>query len=103
MRTAKPVSANDLGLPPDSYIYSLRAAGQDALAALSSDDSIRTFGRGSLKLLPDGAIPNAHDSVTCLENWDPEGNVLVTCGRDGVAKFWDRRTRREVLRFENCR
>ncbi|KAK8238788.1 WD40-repeat-containing domain protein [Phyllosticta capitalensis] len=103
MRTAKPVSANDLGLPPDSYIYSLRAAGQDALAALSSDDSIRTFDRGSLKLLPDGVIQNAHASVTCLENWDDEGNVLATCGRDGVVRFWDRRTRREVLRFEHSK
>ncbi|KAK7510320.1 WD40-repeat-containing domain protein [Phyllosticta citriasiana] len=101
MRTAKLLATDDLGLPPDSYIYALRPVGSAALAVLSSDNSIRTFDRSSLKLLPDGLIQNAHDSVTCLENWDDEGNVLATSGRDGVVRFWDRRTRKAVMQFEN--
>ncbi|KAK7545035.1 WD domain protein [Phyllosticta citribraziliensis] len=101
MRTAKLLATGDLDLPPDSYIYDLRPAGNAALAALSSDNSIRTFDRSSLKLLPDGLIQNAHDSVTSLENWDDEGNVLATSGRDGVVRFWDRRTRKAVMQFVN--
>ncbi|KAF2140189.1 uncharacterized protein K452DRAFT_288955 [Aplosporella prunicola CBS 121167] len=90
MRTATPLTASNLSLPPDSYIYALSPAGSSALAALSSDDSVRWFDPASLQLLPDGVVKNAHRSVTCLKAWDE--HVLATAGRDGAVRLWDRRT-----------
>lgn len=98
MRAAKLVSESDLSLPKDSYIYALRQI-NTALAALSSDDSIRIFDPKTLRLVPDGIITRAHESVTCLETYSEDGNILATAGRDGLVKCWDRRTRKAVMEF----
>lgn len=98
MRTAKLVAESDLSLPKDSYIYSLRQT-NSFLTALSSDDSIRTFDPKTLQLLPGGVIGSAHSSVTCLEPYSEDGNVLATAGRDGLVKCWDRRTKKAVMEF----
>ncbi|KAL0259078.1 hypothetical protein SLS55_006583 [Diplodia seriata] len=98
MTPAKLVGEADLSLPSDSYIYSLRPTAT-ALAALSSDDSLRIFDTKTLQLLPGGVISRVHESVTCLEPYSDEGNVLATAGRDGLVKCWDRRTRKAVMDF----
>lgn len=98
MRPAKLVAETDLSLPKDSYIYNLRQT-NTALAALSSDDSIRIFDPKTLQLLPNGVIGRAHDSVTCLQPYSEDGNVLATSGRDGLIKCWDRRTKKAVMEF----
>ncbi|OJD32959.1 wd domain-containing protein [Diplodia corticola] len=98
LRTAKLVAEADLSLPTDSYIYSLRPT-NTALAALSSDDSIRIFDPKTLQLLPGGVISRVHESVTCLEPYSEDGNVLATAGRDGLVKCWDRRTKKAVMEF----
>ncbi|KAL1644382.1 hypothetical protein SLS58_004296 [Diplodia intermedia] len=98
MTPAKLVAEADLSLPTDSYIYSLRPTAT-ALAALSSDDSLRIFDTKTLQLLPGGVISRVHESVTCLEPYSEEGNVLATAGRDGLVKCWDRRTRKAVMDF----
>ncbi|KAB2578206.1 WD repeat containing protein [Lasiodiplodia theobromae] len=98
MRTAKLVAESDLSLPKDSYIYSLRQT-NSFLTALSSDNSIRTFDPKTLQLLPGGVIGSAHSSVTCLETYSEDGNVLATAGRDGLVKCWDRRTKKAVMEF----
>ncbi|KAF4313804.1 hypothetical protein GTA08_BOTSDO01487 [Botryosphaeria dothidea] len=98
MRPAKLVAETDLSLPKDSYIYNLRQT-NTALAALSSDDSIRIFDPKTLQLLPNGIIGRAHDSVTCLQPYSEDGNVLATSGRDGLIKCWDRRTKKAVMEF----
>ncbi|KAF9641464.1 putative wd repeat protein [Lasiodiplodia theobromae] len=98
MRTAKLVTESDLSLPKDSYIYSLRQT-NSFLTALSSDNSIRTFDPKTLQLLPGGVIGSAHSSVTCLETYSEDGNVLATAGRDGLVKCWDRRTKKAVMEF----
>ncbi|KAL1635839.1 hypothetical protein SLS56_001534 [Neofusicoccum ribis] len=99
MRTAKLVAEADLSLPKDSYIYALRQT-NTSLAALSSDDSIRIFDPKTLQLLPNGIISRVHESVTCLETYSEDGNVLATAGRDGLVKCWDRRTRKAVMQFQ---
>ncbi|KAF2087583.1 WD40 repeat-like protein [Saccharata proteae CBS 121410] len=99
MKTAKLLATSDLSLPPDSYIYTLRSA-NNCLAALSSDNSIRLFDPTTLRLLPDGILNNVHDSVTCLEPWDAEGNVLATAGRDGSVRCWDLRSKSKVMEFK---
>ncbi|KAK0663151.1 putative WD repeat-containing protein [Lasiodiplodia hormozganensis] len=98
MRTTKLVAESDLSLPKDSYIYSLRQT-NSFLTALSSDNSIRTFDPKTLQLLPGGVIGSAHSSVTCLETYSEDGNVLATAGRDGLVKCWDRRTKKAVMEF----
>lgn len=99
MRTAKLVAEADLSLPKDSYIYALRQT-NTSLAALSSDDSIRIFDPKTLQLLPSGIISRVHESVTCLETYSEDGNVLATAGRDGLVKCWDQRTGKAVMQFQ---
>ncbi|KAG5300613.1 WD domain-containing protein [Histoplasma ohiense] len=98
---------SSLSLPAGSYIYSLCQSGIDALAAISSDNSLRRFDRETLKVLPNGVFANIHPGngggVTCVCEVDPvvaEGKTLVaTSGRDGTVKLWDARDKRrdEVL------
>ncbi|KAK2743783.1 hypothetical protein FQN57_004720 [Myotisia sp. PD_48] len=91
---------SSLSLPQGSYIYSLCKNGDDALAVISSDDSLRRFDRQTLQLLPDGVIRDTHTSssgggVTALcadVEEDGKGWLLATSGRDGTVKFWDTRT-----------
>lgn len=93
---------SSLSLPDGSYIYSLCQSGIDALAAISSDNSLRRFDRETLKVLPNGVFANIHPGngggVTCVCEVDPavaEGKTLVaTSGRDGTVKLWDARDKR---------
>ncbi|PGH04484.1 hypothetical protein GX51_03476 [Blastomyces parvus] len=96
-------SHSSLSLPPGSYIYSLCQSGIDALAAISSDNSLRRFDRETLNVLPDGVFANIHPGqdgggVTCVCEVDPasvEGkNMVATAGRDGTVKLWDVREER---------
>ncbi|EAS32227.3 WD repeat protein [Coccidioides immitis RS] len=88
-----------LSLPAGSYIYSLCRSGSDALAAISSDNSLRRFDRQTLKLLPDGVVTDVHSGsnggVTCLCAVDgaisEAGPLLATSGRDGTVRLWDSR------------
>lgn len=95
-------SSSSLSLPQGSYIYSLCRNGDGALAVISSDDSLRSFDRQTLQLLPDGVIADTHSSsqggVTCLcevgaGNAGRDG-LMATAGRDGFVKLWDSRTAR---------
>ncbi|OJD26146.1 hypothetical protein ACJ73_02473 [Blastomyces percursus] len=94
---------SSLSLPPGSYIYSLCQSGIDALAAISSDNSLRRFDRETLNVLPDGVFADIHPGqdgggVTCVCEVDPapvEGKSMVaTSGRDGTVKLWDVREKR---------
>ncbi|KAL2370794.1 hypothetical protein RJ035_001439 [Blastomyces gilchristii] len=96
-------SQSSLSLPPGSYIYSLCQSGIDALAAISSDNSLRRFDRETLNVLPDGVFADIHPGqdgggVTCVCEVDPasvEGkNIVATSGRDGTVKLWDVRGKR---------
>lgn len=91
---------SSLSLPSGSYIYSLCETGGHALAAISSDNSLRRFDRRTLELLSDGVISDTHSGpnggVTGLCAVDGGSNgsaaVMATCGRDGTVKLWDSRT-----------
>ncbi|KAF2113829.1 WD40-repeat-containing domain protein [Lophiotrema nucula] len=98
---------SNLGLPPNSYIYKVitTARRQDpltysetgSLALISSDDSLHFIDPGTLNVLPDGVITKVNESVTCLERADdPASNVVVTAGRDGLIRLWDRRTKEKI-------
>lgn len=90
-----------LGLPSDAYIYSLSPCGNDALAVISSDNSLRCFDRRTLQLLPNGVKTSIHtgkkDDVgpTGLCPVSSGSNVLATSGRDGMVKVWDARAQGE--------
>ncbi|PGH35339.1 hypothetical protein GX50_01803 [[Emmonsia] crescens] len=95
-------SQSSLALPAGSYVYSLCQSGIDALAAISSDNSLRRFDRETLNVLPDGVFADIHPGhgggVTCVCEVDPSGvegkNMIATSGRDGTVKLWDVRNKR---------
>ena len=90
MRYAALTSTSGLSLPADTYIY--RFAPIDAaLAAISSDDSLRVFDAETLQLVSGGVFDNVHDGVTCLKTTGSEPKMLFTAGRDGFIRSWDLR------------
>jgi WD40 repeat protein len=92
------VASSSLSLPPQSYIYSLVPI-PAALAAISSDDSLRLFDRETLQLLPSGVVITAHQGITCLTSASDE--LLASAGRDGIARTWDVRYGKEVSQFSH--
>ena len=109
---ATQAASSSAGLPPNSYVYKVisTAARQDPLtysktdqlAIISSDDSLRFLDPSTLNLLPDGALKNVNEKVTCLErDNDAPSNVVATAGRDGTIRFWDKRNRQKALEIES--
>ncbi|GAD98738.1 WD domain protein [Paecilomyces variotii No. 5] len=96
MNTLKAAGSSTLNLPKGSYIYSISASTPDSFAAISSDDSLRTFDSNSLKLLSVPATKTHEEGVTCLKEYGQatEGGpqLLATAGRDGKVKLWDVRS-----------
>lgn len=95
MNTLKAEGSSTLSLPEGSYIYSISASTPGSFAAISSDDSLRTFDARSLKLLSVPAT-KTHEGVTCLKEYGhaTEGGpqLLATAGRDGKVRLWDVRS-----------
>lgn len=102
------VVSSNLNLPPNSYIYTLISTSPrqdpliytqtDTLATISSDDTLRFLNPSTLSVLPDGVIKNANESITCLERVDdPASNIVATAGRDGMIRFWDKRSRQKAM------
>ncbi|RDW90070.1 WD repeat protein [Aspergillus mulundensis] len=90
MHLLKQTGHSSLGLPEDSYIYSIVPSSRTEFAAISSDDSLRIFDANRLShtsLLAN----NAHDGVTSLQTYDASNQLVVTGGRDGKVKLWDLR------------
>jgi WD40 repeat protein len=107
-----PILNSNAGLPPNSYIYRiistaprqdpLNYSQTDQLAIISSDDSLRFLDPATLNALPNGIVRNVNDKVTCLERAnDAPSNVVATAGRDGLIRFWDKRSRQKVLEIES--
>ncbi|KAJ5096734.1 hypothetical protein N7456_007455 [Penicillium angulare] len=95
------ISATTLSLPEDNYIYSIAPCAPGALAAISSDDSLRIFDV-NLDLGTSVISPKSHnEGVTCLRSYSTSDSQLVTTGgRDGKAKLWDIRAGSMVLEIE---
>jgi WD40 repeat protein len=100
---ASQLGQSDLGLPPNSYIYRIISTAPrqdpltysrtDQIAAIASDDSLRFFDPATLNALPNGVVRNVNEKVTCLERGnDQQSNLVATAGRDGLIKFWDKRS-----------
>jgi WD40 repeat protein len=109
MSATASVSSN-AGLPPNSYIYKVISTAPrqdpltysklDQLAIISSDDSLRFLDPSTLAT--NGTVKKVHDSVTCLERAnDAPSNVVATAGRDGMIRFWDKRTRQKALEIQS--
>jgi WD40 repeat protein len=110
MSSATPIASSNVGLSPNSYIYKIISTAPrqdpltystlDQLAILSSDDSLRFLDPTTLSAT--GVIKNANAKVTCLERAnDAPSNVVATAGRDGLIRFWDKRSRQKVLEIES--
>ncbi|RMZ68133.1 WD domain [Pyrenophora seminiperda CCB06] len=95
--------------PPSSYIYKIISTAPrqdpltysqtDQLAFISSDNSLRFH---TADLRPDGVVLNANESITCLERAnDVPSNVVATAGRDGLIRFWDKRSKTKALEIES--
>lgn len=106
---ATQIFSSDIGLPPNSYIYRIisTAARQDPLtysktdqlAIIASDDSLRFVGPD---LTAVETVKGANSSITCLERAnDAPSNVVVTAGRDGLIRYWDKRSRQKVLEIQS--
>jgi WD40 repeat protein len=110
MSSAAPSVSSNAGLPPNSYIYKIISTAPrqdpltystlDQLAILSSDDSLRFLDPSTLSAT--GVIRNANAKVTCLERAnDAPSNVVATAGRDGLIRFWDKRSRQKALEIQS--
>jgi WD40 repeat protein len=113
---AFPASAeSSLGLPPNSYIYSITSTSaqndvriqsfpnltsSDQLVVISSDESIRSLDPETLKTI--NVIKNTHSSITSLKRYATPGaqcSTFMTSGRDGRVRGWDLRSGSEALEF----
>ncbi|KAL4909760.1 hypothetical protein BDW74DRAFT_173256 [Aspergillus multicolor] len=90
MHLLKQTGHSSLGLPEDSYIYSIVPSSRTDFAAISSDDSLRIFDTNNLDH-SSLVVSNAHDGVTSLRTYDASNQLVVTGGRDGKVKLWDLR------------
>ncbi|KAL4997872.1 WD40-repeat-containing domain protein [Aspergillus recurvatus] len=90
MHMLKQTGSSSMGLPEESYIYSIVPSSQTEFAAISSDDSLRIFDANRLSHTSLVAN-NAHDGVTWLRTYDASNQLVVTGGRDGKVKLWDLR------------
>jgi WD40 repeat protein len=99
------IFSSDVGLPRNSYIYRvistaartdpLTYSKTDQLAIIASDDSLR-FVSPDLKATE--VVKAANSSITCLERAnDALSNVVATAGRDGLIRYWDKRSRQKIL------
>lgn len=102
MKPASLMSESSLSLPADSYIYKLIHTSQNAaLAAISSDDSLRIFDPEQLQLQAGGVFHKAHEGVTCLETFDADPYCVLTAGRDAVGRCWDLRSERKTFEVKD--
>lgn len=92
------VAKSSLSLPLNNFIYSLEPT-SNAIAAISSDDSLRIFDPLSLSLSTGGVLKTGHGGVTRIKSFDRLGNILVTTGVNGSAFFWDIRVGTKVATF----
>ncbi|KAI7208885.1 WD40 repeat-like protein [Hortaea werneckii] len=86
---AKPVSSSTLGCEPDTYFYSLARIGNNSLATIGSDDSLRIFDPSTLRSIA-SAQPRG-SGLSCLQPFDDR--TLATAGRDGTIRLWDSRAK----------
>lgn len=108
--SATAAASSNLGLPPNSYIYKLISTAPrqdpltysklDQLATISSDDSLRFLDPSTLAT--NGTVKKVNEKVTCLERADDApSNIVATAGRDGMIRFWDKRTRQKALEIQS--
>lgn len=109
MAPLREIASTDAGFSAGSYIYKVISTSArqdpltysltDQLALISSDDSLRFL---TADLKSDGHIAKAHDNITCLERAnDAASNVVATAGRDGMIRFWDKRSKQKALEIES--
>lgn len=99
MHTLQTTAASSLALPPENYIYAITPCAR-SFAAISSDDSLRTFDAASIN---HGSVVahKAHDGVTALRTYAAgDSQLLATGGRDGKVKLWDVRAGHAVVEVE---
>ena len=100
MTTAGLLKISSPYLPPGSYVYSvIPVEKSNSIAAISSDDSLRTFDPTTLQLILNCASGKVHEYVTCLNNLDATAGTLVTAGRDAAVRCFDPRTGLQSLAF----
>lgn len=102
MHTLRATASSSLALAEGSYIYSLEACSPGRFAAISSDDSLRTFDAASLDHVSLVAA-GIHEGVTSLQAYDEQQQLLATGGRDGKVKLWDLRQNAAVVGMETCK
>lgn len=104
MKTATLLSESSLSLPANSYIYKILHTNQNAaLAAISSDDSLRIFDPEKLQLEAGGIFDKTHEGVTCLETFDADPHCVLTAGRDAAGRCWDLRSGMKTFEVNDSR
>ncbi|KAI2487980.1 hypothetical protein Ptr902_02113 [Pyrenophora tritici-repentis] len=109
MESLRQIIASEAGLPDNSYIYKIISTAPrqdpltysvtDQIATISSDDSLRFY---AADLRPDGEVYRANESITCLQRAnDASSNVVATAGRDGLIRFWDKRSKQKALEIQS--
>ncbi|KAG9376412.1 WD40 domain containing protein [Pyrenophora tritici-repentis] len=109
MESLRQIIASEAGLPDNSYIYKIISTAPrqdpltysvtDQIATISSDDSLRFY---AADLRPDGEVYRANESITCLQRAnDASSNVVATAGRDGLIRFWDKRSKQKALEMQS--
>ncbi|CBY01526.1 hypothetical protein LEMA_P003130.1 [Plenodomus lingam JN3] len=109
MTSLTPSYSTDTGISPNPYIYRIISTAPrqdgllfsptDQLAYITSSDSLHFT---TANLTSDGHVQRVHESVTCLERAnDVSSNVVITAGRDGFIRFWDKRSKTKALEMQS--
>lgn len=87
---AKCLGSSSLGAQPDTYLYKLAQATDNAnlFATIGSDDALRLFDP-SLRSL--STFSKCHTGLSTLISLPGQPSTFVTAGRDGLIKVWDAR------------
>jgi hypothetical protein len=88
--TCSPSSAND------SYIYSIVPTSNNGLAVISSLDEVVFLDRTGLSQILHFSSPRVPTGVTCLQQGDHHGSIVLCGGRDGSVVAFDARSQASV-------
>ncbi len=94
----QPAATCSPSVKADSYIYSIVPTSSNGLAAITSADELVLLDRATLQKV--SAFNGVPTGVTCLQQGDKGGHILLCSGRDGSVASFDVRSKAMVSQFK---